>query len=722
MSNELDELFGSPAGEPRGRQIVRRLSDVAPVIRKAKPPPKVRQPRESPAQALARAYHRDLEEIGAHTVDEKIKYIALKAKVDYRELGLPARPGDERFLPRGGAPRVLGGGLPPAMTQGQNLQTFSENTTISYQPSTAPNLQRINSHNERAFEDISKLSPQEQEKRLAALIGDRQWRMENMYMILDEDAGMVPLVLREEQRQFLHESHNRNFVPKARKLGMSTIIVLLYMDMCLFPEVDPSTKKHRQMNVGLIDLKEPDAWAKLAIARFAWENGPKHPVPAIAAIWSQLHQINPLVTDNNGTLKWTNGCTQTAGVSYTGKTPQALHVSELGPIAAQFPNIAKNIVRGSFNAVTTGGRIDVETTMEGGRMGECYKLFQSALRSAQKHLTSLDWKLHFFSSLNHPSYRLPGSVPTEAGTFEYFAKLTQSYGPRLHALYGFQGGVVPLERQAWWEKKKAEQGEFMNQQFPSVIEECDSSTVAGRIYPEFTGLRAQGRIKDFNLTPGLPLYVAADLGSSANTALWLIQPSGRDLCMVDCAFGEGAGAAWVANQVRAWEREFDQEVVQIMLPHDARITDKGSGITYVQNLINAGIPARCIQVVPRTPDVWQGIEQVRRLLPNMWFHTRCDQELPDPADPEKKHPGGVARLEGYRRTKPANTGTGGDQPLGDICSHAADGLRTWAEGNAHHLVRKGGGRIKTPGDEDYWPGENEHEQKPRVLMGMEDDR
>src|SRR3954463_16566348 len=101
----------------------------------------------------------------------------------------------------------------------------------------------------------------------------KAWRMENLYLIVDEDGRTTPLVMREEQRQFLRERHFRNFVPKARKLGMSTVIVLDYLDTCLFG---------KNLSVGHIDLGETDAHDNLQIARFAWENGPAHPDAEIA--------------------------------------------------------------------------------------------------------------------------------------------------------------------------------------------------------------------------------------------------------------------------------------------------------------------------------------------------------------------------------------------------------------------------------------------------------
>lgn len=494
---------------------------------------------------------------------------------------------------------------------------------------------------------------------------DPWWRIENLYLILDENGNMVPLEMREEQREFLTNRHNRNFVPKARKLGMSTVIVLKNGDSCIF---------NRDFRAGIIDLKEGDAFEKLSIFRYAWENGPFHPRPEIAALWRLIHEANPLVRSSRGEMEWSNGAVYSAGTSYVGKTPQALHISEFGPISARAPQTAMAIKRGSINAVPPDGVIDIETTMEGGRFGECYAVFKLALEAEGKPLTKLDWKLHFFPWLNHPSYVLPpGSRPARAETVEYFSKLEKEHGLTVHP-----------ERQAWYEKKKQEQGEDIYQQFPTIIEEVDRQIVPGQIYPEMKTVRAQGRVCQYNPERGWPIFTAWDLGSSDNLAGWLVQPAGKAHNWIDWAAGEGAGAAGVAEVIRAWESEHGP-IAGHFVPHDAEITDKGSGKTFVAQMVEAGIPREKITVVPRIPDVWVGIGEVRRVLANSWFHERTDRDLTD-AETGVVLPSGVKRIEGYRKKLDKSTGILRDAPVHDLCSHTADALRTYAEALSRDLV------------------------------------
>jgi hypothetical protein len=360
---------------------------------------------------------------------------------------------------------------------------------------------------------------------------------------------------------------------------------------------------------------------------------------------------------------------------------------------------AAEIQRGSINSVEPGGIIDIETTMEGGRAGLCYHYFKLAKDSAGRALSSVDWRMHFFSWLGHPAYRLPGWKPQHGATLDYFRGLRDKYNI-----------TVTDEQAAWWESRRREQGDEMWQQYPTVIDEADKALVAGSIYPEMTALRVAGRVTAFNPVPGLPLCSAWDLGSSDNMAGWLIQPAGKAHNILAWACGEGQGAAGVAGVIRAWEREYGLISLHL-LPHDANIHDKGSGKTYVNQLMECGISAHSLRVVPRTPDVWSGIDEVRKRLPNIWFHARCD--LPARAPGGSELPSGIARLEGYRKRVQASTGIITSTPVKDgLCDHSADALRTYCEADSLGLVLA----SIPPPQNHAW--RSQEPAVPRTLMGL----
>jgi len=504
---------------------------------------------------------------------------------------------------------------------------------------------------------------------------DRAWRLENLYLILVNGAA-IPFKARPEQLAFRANRHRRNFVPKARKLGISTEIVLENGDDCLF---QPNFK------CAIIDETEAAAWEKLEIFRFAWTNGPKHPDPAIAALWKLIHAANRLTTDNHSEMAWANGSSYQAGTSFTGRTPQRLHVSEYGPICDASPEKGRKIRLGSINAVLPGDIVDVETTMRGGRVGPCYDLFRLAKESVGRPMTAADWRLHFFSWINHPDYRLLGQEPHNAEVIRYFRKLREEHGLD-----------IPLDRQAWYEKKRREQGDDMLQEFPTTIEECDMAVVLGAIYPQLASVRAQGRVRAFNPEPHLPLYTFWDCGGDS-LAGWLIQPTAKDINILAWSADAGGGAAGLVAQVRRWEAAHGL-IAKSYVPHDAHQTDKGSNKSFYTQMIEAGLKAAQIQVVPRIPDVWTGIGYVRRLLPQCWFHTRCDIETESSGD---KLPSALGRLENYRRALNKATGHYLDHPLKDgLCDHTADALRTFAEASALGLIPTFSTAVKSRRDEE----------------------
>ncbi|SKA94879.1 hypothetical protein SAMN02745166_02228 [Prosthecobacter debontii] len=522
------------------------------------------------------------------------------------------------------------------------------------------------------------LDPKVKEK--LALLQDRNWRLENLYLILVQGQP-VPFQARPEQLQFRRHRHRRNFVPKARKLGISTEIVLENGDECVF---SPNFKS------AIIDETEVAAWEKLEIFRFAWLNGPNHPDPFIAALWRLIQAANPLLTNNHSEMAWANGSSYQAGTSFTGRTPQRLHVSEFGPICDASLEKGRKIRRGSINAVLPEDIVDVETTMRGGRVGPCYELFRLAKESVGRPLTSGDWRLHFFSWLQHPDYRLLGQEAHNAEVLRYFKKLREE-----HAL------DVPPERQAWYEKKRREQGDDMLQEFPTTIEECDQAIVLGAIYPQMASVRAQGRVREFNPEPHLPLYTFWDCGGDS-LAGWLVQPTAKDINILDWAAGEGGGAAGLVAQVRRWEA-LHGPIAKNYVPHDAHQRDKGSNKTFYTQMLEAGLQPNQVCVVSRIPDVWTGIGYLRRLLPQCWFHRRCDAEPEAAGDPQ---PSGIARLENYRRALNKTTGHYLEHPLKDgLCDHTADALRTFAEASALNLIptqssATARGRSRTSLDDD----------------------
>jgi hypothetical protein len=70
-------------------------------------------------------------------------------------------------------------------------------------------------------------------KALSGKLASKEWRMTNLYLIRDKGSRIIPFRPNQAQVKFAKNRHSRNFVPKARQLGMSTYIVIDYLDTCI---------------------------------------------------------------------------------------------------------------------------------------------------------------------------------------------------------------------------------------------------------------------------------------------------------------------------------------------------------------------------------------------------------------------------------------------------------------------------------------------------------
>ena len=129
------------------------------------------------------------------------------------------------------------------------------------------------------------------------------------------------------------------------------------------------------------------------------------------------------------------------------------------------------------------------------------------------------------------------------------------------------------------------------------------------------------------------------------------------------------------------------------LPHDAMATQK-SGRTFLMELKEAGLAN--VKAVPRTSDVWIGINKLRGILPRFSFRVpECER--------------GLEALCAYHTVRETSTGIARDEPCHDASSHACDALRVLAEAEAAHMLSSAG---STP---------NIHRQPVTVRTGFRGD-
>jgi len=229
-------------------------------------------------------------------------------------------------------------------------------------------------------------------QKLVDLWADPLWRLNNLYFITNKAGKVVPFKLNDAQVNLYDELWYLNIILKARQLGFTTFIDLMFLDACVF---------NSNIRAGIIAHTLDDAGVIFRDkVKFAYDHLP-----------DQIKAINPAIEDSAKTLTLKNNSSLRVGTSMRSGTLQYLHVSEYGKICAKHPEKAQEIKSGALNAVEKGQFIFIESTAEG-REGHFYDMCQKAQHHAEQNskLTELDFKFHFFPWHRDPSYQMdPGS-------------------------------------------------------------------------------------------------------------------------------------------------------------------------------------------------------------------------------------------------------------------------------------------------------------------------
>lgn len=490
----------------------------------------------------------------------------------------------------------------------------------------------------------------------------RAWRLANLYTIKDDKGRLVPFLPNYTQRQFYNGRHYCNHVLKARKLGLSTFLEVEMADAIIFNPTHTG---------GIIDYTLPDAKKKLEILANCYrhlDNGDIH--PETWKLGKAIKSAIPAVTDAKEEFTLANGSTVFCGTSLRGSTPNRLHISELGKTAIWAPIKAKEIIEGAVNSITPGNVCDIETTHEGGKIGDNYRLMRIAMDHDPATLTAKDFKFHFFPWFDDPRYVLPVTRPIRPEILNYFADLRKQLGR----------DFTP-EQMMFYDATHQVQGHGMKKEFPSTPGEAFEAIVEGAFYgTQMADLRAAGRICDFGQEMSHPLFTFWDIGMSDFTSIWLIQVLPRAILVLDWFETEGTPATGMPDQILRLEAKWGRPIARHFLPHDSARTNPNNGISYVSTLAQGGI--RNTTIVPRIPDVLLGIGFVRDVLPHCWFHkTNCDTSRHHNGE---EFPSGIACLEGYSRNISPTVLR--EMPKHDLFSHSADAFRTFAEAKRLGLI------------------------------------
>jgi hypothetical protein len=184
------------------------------------------------------------------------------------------------------------------------------------------------------------------------------------------------------------------------------------------------------------------------------------------------------------------------------------------------------------------------------------------------------------------------------------------------------------------------------------------AAVEGSYYGSIINNLPIERFTEFARDDLLKTYTAWDLGVGDSTAIWVAQVMGKEVRLIDYFENHGVG---LDNYVR-WIKDNNYEKAEHILPHDVEVRELGTGRSRKEVLQELGLS---ITVCPRL-GVDDGIQSVRRILPDCWFHPKVKQ--------------GLDCLRNYRREHDEKRNVYYDKPLHDWSSHGADAFRYLAVG------------------------------------------
>lgn len=456
-------------------------------------------------------------------------------------------------------------------------------------------------------------------------LSDRKWRLNNLYYITDKQGKKVKFQMNTFQELLLDNMWYLSVVLKARQLGISTFIVMFILDACLF---------NSNQTGGIIDYTLPDAKKKLEKARFAYMNLPE-----------MFQKEIRLLKDNEQELSFSNGSSITADTTFRGSTLQYLHISEHAKICKKEPIKAKEIKNGALNAVAAGQIVFIESTAEDGE-GDFYDICHTAeaMKESGEHLSKLDFKFFFFPWWEQKEYALdmPPNYRFTTDIVRYFKDLEQ------------MGIHLTDNQKYWYVKKKVIHGEDIKKEYPSTSTEAFEASNDDKYYKQIINiLKAKNHMTEFEVEKSQLVDVAMDLGSSDYTSIIFYQVVGKEIRILDFLEGSGEHISYYIGEMKAKGYRYGR----VVIPHDGNNKLLSARKSVYQQLKEAGLDAF---ITPKL-GIELGINEVRKLMPNMWFKHSTTEKLVD-------------HLEKYSKKWNEVLGRYTD-PKHDKHSHAADAMR-----------------------------------------------
>jgi len=494
--------------------------------------------------------------------------------------------------------------------------------------------------------------PESDEDALINYYPSKLWRLTSgIYKIESKEGDLIPFAPNFAQHYvYAHYlKHPRMIILKSRQQGISTFWLMFFFDEALVQD----NMKFGLMAQGLKEAKT----LKERIVR-AWEHFP-----------TELKEFLGIgvTKQNHDEFSLTNDSKIYIATSFRSGTLQGLHISEFGMIAAKTPEKAKETKTGSMQAIRGGLPVILESTAMG-RSNMFYDEWMKAVGHTG-NLAPKDFQPVFLSWADDPDCRIdiPQIIDSEAET--YFKEGCIEY-----ELYTGKKLELSNEQKWWWIAQLREfngDREMMGQEYPLFPEEAFMATKDGSYWSKLyrAEVVARGRLVEGLYEANLPVDVAVDLGMNDMMVLVFFQTFNNELRVIDEYHNSGEGILHYVNKMR----EKGYKYRSVYLPHDAVVKELGTGKSRYSIFREMGVPVR---LLPRTRNVQNDIELVRKAIPYMWFDAAKTKYL-------------QTAMDAYSREWDDRLGVFKDRPLHNEWSHPADAIRYMVVAAYHKIRPKG---------------------------------
>jgi hypothetical protein len=463
-------------------------------------------------------------------------------------------------------------------------------------------------------------------------LGDQLWRLNNLYYIIDKAGQRVKFIMNDSQQRLYNEMWYRTTILKARQRGFTTFLDIFALDSTLFND---------NYMAGIIAHNLPDAQKIFRTkVKYPYDNLPD---------WARM----PIKVERAGEWEFENGSMISVSTSYRSGTLQFLHVSEMGKIAAKYPEKAVEIVTGAFEAVPIDGMIMIESTAEG-RAGKFFDIVEASRKLADsgKKPNKLDFTFFFEPWWRNNEYQLDDpDIVINARMNKYFNDLSRDHKIELSP-----------EQETWYVSKERTLGDDMKREYPSTPDEAFEASMEGAYFRhEMAKTRRDGRITKVPHLEGRLVTTWWDIGRDT-TSIWFTQDDGMYVNVINYYQNAGHGLPHYKRMLDELKEELGYRYGPCKWPHDMGNEDWGDETTKEVKANNLGMTG---DVLPRMNTKEDGIEAGRD------FFTRCRFD-------EEKCSDGIDGLDSYRKQWDDNYGVWKDQPLHDWASHPADAYQQLA--------------------------------------------